>query len=64
MAAEYAHPIEGALNYMASGVGFRILSSFKPVHMISILIWVIYRVIETSDGHSGYDWRWSPSRLR
>lgn len=29
-----------------------------PVHYITIIVWLTLRLMETCDGHSGYDWSW------
>ncbi len=62
-AGEYSHPIEHILNNIAAGIGFRILSSFTEVHLLTILVWLTYRVISAIEGHSGYEWSWRMSRL-
>ena len=33
------------------------------MHMGTLIIWVILRMFETVDGHSGYEFSWSPFRL-
>ena len=50
-------------NAIPFGLGYKLLSKVCPVHMITIFVWGVYRIIETCDGHSGYDWTWSISRL-
>ena len=60
LAATYAHPIEYLLgNCIPFGLGYRILSGFTGVHVVTIMIWSIYRLLETCDGHCGYGWTWS-----
>jgi len=64
LAAEYSHPIEFVLaNMIPTGLGFRLLSIFYPVHMSTIMMWIFIRVWETTDGHCGYEWSWSVFRL-
>ena len=64
LAAEYSHPIEFLLaNIVPTGIGFRVLSLFYPVHMSTVFMWVFIRVWETTDGHCGYEWSWSVFRL-
>lgn len=33
------------------------------IHLVTTLVWTVYRVSESHDAHSGYDWPWSPFRL-
>ena len=42
-------------------VGYILLG--KHVHFCTYLIWVIIRILETVDGHCGYEFSWSPYRL-
>ena len=37
------------------------LARIYPVHIFSVIIWLTFRVIESSDGHCGYDWPWALS---
>jgi sterol desaturase/sphingolipid hydroxylase (fatty acid hydroxylase superfamily) len=60
--AEYAHPIENVLaNMVPTSIGMILLGN--KVHYITWSMWLIIRVAETSDGHSGYEFSWSPFRL-
>ena len=62
IAAEYSHPLEHILcNLFPSGLGAAILGS--KCHMITWYIWLIVRILETTDGHCGYEFSWSPFRL-
>jgi methylsterol monooxygenase/4-alpha-methyl-delta7-sterol-4alpha-methyl oxidase len=62
IASTYASHFEFALfNVVPCGVGPALLGS--RVHMFTNYMWTIARIIETSDGHSGYDIPWSPFRL-
>jgi sterol desaturase/sphingolipid hydroxylase (fatty acid hydroxylase superfamily) len=57
--AEYAHPVEYLLvNIMGAGSGPILLA--KNMHFITFLAWIIYRVGDTLDQHSGYDFPWNP----
>lgn len=61
-AALYAHPIEFLFgNMVPVGLGPKLLGS--RVHIITYWLWVVLRDGETIDGHSGYEFRWSPFRL-
>jgi len=62
IASEYSHPVEYLLsNCIPSSLGPLILG--KKVHLATYLLWIVLRVAETTDGHSGYDFSWSPFRL-
>ena len=62
IAAEYTHPIEFILGAALPGsVGALILG--KHMHFCSMLLWMLVRIFETLDGHSGYEFSWSPFRL-
>lgn len=64
IALEYAHPIEQLLaNNIPVGLGWKLLSMVYPVHIFTIIIWVTFRLIESSDGHCGYSWPWAQSQL-
>lgn len=51
MVAEYAHPIETVV----LGIGFFIGILLLCNHLIMMWLWMIVRVLETVDVHSGYD---------
>ncbi|CAI5759283.1 unnamed protein product [Candida verbasci] len=65
LTAEYAHPVE----VMALGVGtvgFPILYAYlstiydiPPLHLFTINTWIILRLFQAIDSHSGYDFPWS-----
>lgn len=62
IAAEYSHPIEFLL------IGFlpNVIISFvigKRMHITTMLMYNFAREFETHDGHSGYEFSWSPYRL-
>ena len=62
LSSEYAHPIELVLvNMLPNAVGSKILGA--KVHLVTYVLWLIIRVFETLDGHSGYEFPWSPFRL-
>ncbi len=48
--AEFAHPVENALNFVAFFAGPVLLGSSFP----TLMLWVVLRVIETTEAHSGY----------
>ena len=39
-------------------LGSQILSYYVNVHIVTIMIWAIFRFFETCEGHSGYAWTW------
>lgn len=62
LSSTYTNHFEFAFfNVVPCGVGPAILGS--RVHIITNYIWTIIRIVETSDGHSGYDFPWSPFRI-
>lgn len=57
MAASYAHPVENLLaNLIPTLAGCFIMGS----HIVVMWTWIVYRLAETIDGHSGYLFDWSP----
>lgn len=60
LTAEYAHPIEVAVTGLGT-VGSPVLWAyyFKNVHLITVISWVILRLFQAVDSHSGYDFPWS-----
>ena len=62
IAGEYAHPLEFVFsNMLPTSVGPAILG--YKCHLVTIIAWYIIRFAENLDGHSGYDFSWSPYRL-
>lgn len=62
ISAEYAHWIEYLLgNLLASSV-FPLLMN-KNMHFVTYIIWITTITTETADGHSGYEFSWSPHRI-
>jgi sterol desaturase/sphingolipid hydroxylase (fatty acid hydroxylase superfamily) len=62
LAAEHAHPIEFILgNALPAGFGSLLLGN--KMHFATHIIWTILRVGETIEGHSGYEFSWSPYKL-
>ena len=57
----YSGVIEHIANTVATGVTYTLLSRVYPVHIFTIIIWLVYRVTESMDGHCGYDWPWAVS---
>lgn len=62
LAAEYAHPFEFVFgNMLTSSMGPLILG--PRCHIMTWYMWVFIRSLETTDGHCGYEFSWSPFRL-
>ena len=60
--SEYAHPLEYVFaNGFPSALGPKLLGS--RCHIVTFWLWVTVRISETVDGHSGFDFPWSPFRL-
>jgi len=48
---------------VAFGLAYKLLSKYTPVHIFTVTIWLAYRLIESMDGHSGYDFPWTITHL-
>lgn len=71
-AAEYAHPVE-VMSLGVGTVGFPILYAFlaktypnwqlPELHLFTITCWIVMRLFQAVDSHSGYDFPWSLNRF-
>lgn len=62
ISSEYAHWVEHILsNTLPTVAGYKLLAN--KVHLVTVTMWVAMRVTETIDGHSGFEFSWSPYRL-
>lgn len=62
ISAEYSHPLEYTFGTMLPvGISTMILGS--NAHFTTMMVWTLYRVAESIDGHSGYEFTWSPYRI-
>jgi methylsterol monooxygenase/4-alpha-methyl-delta7-sterol-4alpha-methyl oxidase len=62
LAAEYAHPLEFVFgNMLPTGLGATLLGG--RCHIMTWYLWIFFRILETTDGHCGYEFSWSPFRL-
>ena len=62
IAAEYAHPLEFVLsNMIPFATGPLILQNYT--HFYTLMVWFVVRMMESIDGHCGYEFSWSPYRL-
>ena len=56
LSAEYAHPLEVLVLGMGTIGGPFLLCAFtKDLHILTVYIWVILRLFQAVDAHSGYD---------
>lgn len=60
IASEYAHPLEYLLS---NSIPFAAGPLLVGPHIVTWLLWVILRVVETVDAHSGYRFPFSPFSL-
>ncbi|WLF76371.1 C-4 sterol methyl oxidase [Lodderomyces elongisporus] len=60
LTAEYAHPVEVALLGMGT-VGIPIVYCIitQNLHLFTVSIWIILRLFQAVDSHSGYEFPWS-----
>jgi len=60
LASEYTHPVEFVIS---SVIPFSSGPLLLGVHGYTLFMWTLLRTGETIDGHSGYEFPWSPYRL-
>jgi sterol desaturase/sphingolipid hydroxylase (fatty acid hydroxylase superfamily) len=61
LASASAHPLEYVFgNCLPSTVGVLILG--RKMHFVTVIGWFFARNFETLEGHSGYEFSWSPFR--
>jgi len=62
ISAQYAHPLEFVFgNLLPTAVGPLILG--KKIHFTTLFVWYVLRHFESIDGHSGYEFSFSPFRM-
>lgn len=59
IAAEYSHPLETFF----LGIGTLLGPLFFAKHMVTLWVWLFFRLMETVEDHSGYDVPWNPTNL-
>ncbi|KAG2559475.1 hypothetical protein PVAP13_8NG298500 [Panicum virgatum] len=59
LTSEYAHPAEILFLGFATVVG----PALTGPHLVTLWLWVVLRVLETVEAHSGYHFPWSPSNF-
>jgi sterol desaturase/sphingolipid hydroxylase (fatty acid hydroxylase superfamily) len=58
IASEYAHPVEAILSNVIPSLAGPFLVG--QVHVVTFWLWLVIRVVETVDAHSGYDFPLNP----
>ncbi|MCH88842.1 sterol 4-alpha-methyl-oxidase [Trifolium medium] len=59
LTSEYAHPAEILFLGFATIFG----PAITGPHLITLWLWMVLRVLETVEAHSGYHFPWSPSNF-
>jgi len=60
LAAEYAHPAEVFILGQGTILGPILYCAFaKDLHILTVYIWIVLRLFQAIDAHSGYDFPWS-----
>jgi methylsterol monooxygenase len=60
IAAEYAHPLETIILGCGTLGGPLLLQMvWGHLHLATMLLWVVLRLLQAIDAHSGYDFPWS-----
>ena len=60
LAAEYASPIEVMiLGFGSVGVPIVFCAITKDLHILTMYVWIIFRLSQAIDAHSGYEFPWS-----
>ena len=60
LAAEYASPIEVMiLAFGAVGIPIIFTAITKDLHILTMYIWIVLRLFQAIDAHSGYEFPWS-----
>ncbi|XP_052203466.1 methylsterol monooxygenase 2-2 isoform X4 [Diospyros lotus] len=59
LTSEYAHPAEILFLGFATIVG----PAITGPHLLTLWLWMVLRVLETVEAHSGYHFPWSPSNF-
>ena len=60
MAAEYAHPAETLILGLGTiGGPLAYVYATADLHIITVYAWLVVRLFQTVDAHSGYDFPWS-----
>jgi 4-alpha-methyl-delta7-sterol-4alpha-methyl oxidase len=59
IAAHYMHPVE----FVATGALMLLMPLLLGSHLLTVFLWIAWRQWEAAEGHCGYSFPWSPSKL-
>lgn len=62
LSSEYANPIEYLIGNLLPSSVFPFILNYN-MHFTTYITWLVTITFESSDGHSGYDFSWSPHRI-
>jgi len=64
LAAEYAHPAEVLILGMGTIGGPLLFCYFtRDLHILTMYVWIVLRLFQAIDSHSGYDFPWSLNKF-
>jgi len=63
IAGEYAHPLETMFLGLGTAAGPFMLATMGMMHIATLFVWMVFRVAQVIDAHSGYDFPWSLNRF-
>lgn len=64
LAAEYAHPAEVFILGAGTIAGPILYCYFtRSLHIVTVYIWIVLRLFQAIDAHSGYGWSFSFTQL-
>lgn len=64
LSAEYAHPLETmSLGFGTVGMPILYVLYTGKLHLFTLCIWVVLRLFQAVDSHSGYDFPWSLNKF-
>ncbi|CCK70158.1 methylsterol monooxygenase KNAG_0D04120 [Huiozyma naganishii CBS 8797] len=64
LSAEYAHPLETmSLGFGTVGMPILYVMYTGELHLFTLCLWVVLRLFQAVDSHSGYDFPWSLNKF-
>jgi len=64
LVGEVAHPVEFVFNFLLPLMsGPLLIGYFRGLHIVTFWAWLVFRVIRSTDAHSGYNLPYHPLRL-
>lgn len=64
LSAEYAHPLETmSLGFGTVGMPILYVLYTGKLHLFTLCIWIVLRLFQAVDSHSGYDFPWSLNKF-